>query len=128
MSNVDIKIAGWKLVEVGRVVTIRSGPYDGKLATVVEIIDPGRVRPEVYAEEKRFAHNSLDPGRRSLNERRRSCPSTSHSYQRCHPHTLGHSQPTESRRHWSGKEVMGKERDRQEVGRVIVGQEERTTG
>ena len=43
MSNVDIKPAGWKFVEVGRIVTIRSGPYDGKLATVVEIIDPGRV-------------------------------------------------------------------------------------
>ncbi len=43
MSTVDIKAAGWKLVEVGRVITIRSGPYDGKLATVVEIIDPGRV-------------------------------------------------------------------------------------
>ena len=44
MSNVDIKPAGWKLVEVGRVVTIRSGPFEGKLATIVEIIDPGRVR------------------------------------------------------------------------------------
>lgn len=44
MSNVDIKPAGWKLVEVGRVVTIRSGPYEGKLATIVEIIDAGRVR------------------------------------------------------------------------------------
>ncbi|EXJ64006.1 large subunit ribosomal protein L14e [Cladophialophora yegresii CBS 114405] len=43
MSNVDIKAAGWKLVEVGRIVTIRAGPYDGKLAVVVEIIDPGRV-------------------------------------------------------------------------------------
>ena len=43
MSSVDIKPAGWKLVEVGRVVTIRSGPFDGKLATVAEIIDPGRV-------------------------------------------------------------------------------------
>ncbi|KIX05702.1 uncharacterized protein Z518_03674 [Rhinocladiella mackenziei CBS 650.93] len=43
MSNIDIKPAGWKLVEVGRVVTIRSGPYEGKLATVVEIIDPGRI-------------------------------------------------------------------------------------
>jgi large subunit ribosomal protein L14e len=44
MSNVDIKAAGWKLVEVGRVVTLRSGPFEGKLATIVEIIDPGRVR------------------------------------------------------------------------------------
>jgi large subunit ribosomal protein L14e len=43
MSSVDIKAAGWKLVEVGRVVTLRSGPSEGKLATVVEIIDPGRI-------------------------------------------------------------------------------------
>ncbi|KAI1611396.1 50S ribosomal protein L14e [Exophiala viscosa] len=43
MSGVDIKPAGWKFVEVGRVVTIRSGPFDGKLATVAEIIDPGRI-------------------------------------------------------------------------------------
>ncbi|EXJ94942.1 large subunit ribosomal protein L14e [Capronia coronata CBS 617.96] len=43
MSNVDIKPAGWKLIEVGRVVTLRSGPYDGKLAAIVEIIDPGRI-------------------------------------------------------------------------------------
>ena len=43
MSGVDIKPAGWKLVEVGRVVNIREGLYDGKLATIVEIIDPNRV-------------------------------------------------------------------------------------
>ncbi|KIW24643.1 uncharacterized protein PV07_10347 [Cladophialophora immunda] len=43
MSAIDIKPAGWKLVEVGRVVTLRSGPFEGKLATVVEIIDPGRI-------------------------------------------------------------------------------------
>lgn len=43
MSNVDIKAAGWKLVEVGRIVTIRQGPFAGKLAAIVEIIDAGRV-------------------------------------------------------------------------------------
>lgn len=42
-EKVDIKPAGWKLVEVGRVVYIRSGPQEGKLAAVVEIIDQGRV-------------------------------------------------------------------------------------
>lgn len=44
MSNVDIKASSWKLVEVGRVVQIRSGPYEGKLAAIVEIIDNKRVR------------------------------------------------------------------------------------
>lgn len=44
MSNIDIKASGWKLVEVGRVVLIRSGPFEGKLAAIVEIIDHKRVR------------------------------------------------------------------------------------
>ena len=44
MAQIDIKPAGWKLVEVGRVVLLRSGPYAGKLATIVEIIDHKRVR------------------------------------------------------------------------------------
>ena len=44
MSNIDIKASSWKLVEVGRVVQIRSGPYEGKLAAIVEIIDNKRVR------------------------------------------------------------------------------------
>ena len=43
-TNADIKPAGWKLVEVGRIVYIRSGPQEGRLAAIVEIIDPGRVR------------------------------------------------------------------------------------
>lgn len=43
MSQIDIKPAGWKLVEVGRVVLLRSGPYAGKLAAIVEIIDHKRV-------------------------------------------------------------------------------------
>ncbi|PCG98886.1 Ribosomal protein L14 [Penicillium occitanis (nom. inval.)] len=42
-ANIDIKTTSWKLVEVGRVVLIRSGPYTGKLATIVEIIDHKRV-------------------------------------------------------------------------------------
>lgn len=42
-DRVDIGIAGWKLVEVGRIVFVRSGPHEGKLATIVEIIDQKRV-------------------------------------------------------------------------------------
>lgn len=44
MSEIDIKLAQWKLVEVGRLVLIRRGPYTGKLAAIVEIIDHRRVR------------------------------------------------------------------------------------
>jgi large subunit ribosomal protein L14e len=44
MADIDVKIAQWKLVEVGRVLLIRSGPYTGKLAAIVQIIDHKRVR------------------------------------------------------------------------------------
>jgi large subunit ribosomal protein L14e len=43
MADIDVKVASWKLVEVGRVVLIRSGPYEGKLAAIVEIVDHRRV-------------------------------------------------------------------------------------
>jgi hypothetical protein len=43
MAGINIKPAGWKLVEVGRIVHIRAGSDEGKLAAIVEIIDPGRV-------------------------------------------------------------------------------------
>jgi len=43
MASIDIKSTSWKLVEVGRVVLIRTGPYTGKLAAIVEIIDHKRV-------------------------------------------------------------------------------------
>lgn len=44
MADIDLKIAEWKLVEVGRVVLIRRGPFTGKLAAIVEIVDHRRVR------------------------------------------------------------------------------------
>jgi hypothetical protein len=44
MADIDVKIAQWKLVEVGRVVLIRRGPFTGKLAVIVEIVDHKRVR------------------------------------------------------------------------------------
>lgn len=42
-DKIEITEAGWKLVEVGRVVNIRSGKHEGKIAAIVEIIDPSRV-------------------------------------------------------------------------------------
>ena len=44
MADIDVKVASWKLVEVGRLVLIRRGPYAGKLAAIVEIVDHRRVR------------------------------------------------------------------------------------
>ncbi|KAJ5100534.1 hypothetical protein N7456_006586 [Penicillium angulare] len=43
MADIDVKLAAWKLVEVGRLVLIRSGPFAGKLAAIVEIVDHRRV-------------------------------------------------------------------------------------
>ncbi|KAJ5368143.1 Protein transport protein yif1 [Penicillium cataractarum] len=43
MADIDVTLASWKLVEVGRLVLIRRGPYAGKLAAVVEIVDHRRV-------------------------------------------------------------------------------------
>ena len=44
MGDAEIKATTWRLVEVGRVALIHGGPSDGKLATIVEIIDHKRVR------------------------------------------------------------------------------------
>jgi len=42
-GSIDVKTAQWRLVEVGRVVLLNNGPYAGKKAVVVEIIDHKRV-------------------------------------------------------------------------------------
>ena len=38
-----MKASKWRLVEVGRVVLFNEGPYAGRLAVIVEIIDHKRV-------------------------------------------------------------------------------------
>lgn len=40
----EISASNWKNVEVGRIVLLQEGPYAGRLATIVEIIDHKRVR------------------------------------------------------------------------------------
>lgn len=42
--SAEISASSWKNVEVGRVVLLQEGPYAGRLATIVEIIDHKRVR------------------------------------------------------------------------------------
>lgn len=45
MGDATIEGSKWRLVEVGRVVLLQgNGPYAGRLATIVEIIDHKRVR------------------------------------------------------------------------------------
>ena len=43
MAEIEIKASQWRLVEVGRVVLFTHGPFTGRLATIVEIIDHKRV-------------------------------------------------------------------------------------
>ncbi|MCJ1401640.1 GAL4 enhancer protein [Xylographa trunciseda] len=42
MADIEVKASQWRLVEVGRVVLFNNGPYTGRLATIVEIIDHKR--------------------------------------------------------------------------------------
>jgi ribosomal protein L14E/L6E/L27E len=44
MGSVEVTASAWRLVEVGRVVLFASGPFEGKLAAIVEIVDHKRVR------------------------------------------------------------------------------------
>jgi len=43
MGDAEIKLSSWRFVEVGRIALVSGGPSDGKLATIVEIIDHKRV-------------------------------------------------------------------------------------
>lgn len=44
MGDTTIVASNWRLVEVGRVVLLQgNGPFAGRLATIVEIIDHKRV-------------------------------------------------------------------------------------
>lgn len=47
MGDVQIIANKWRLVEVGRVVLFSTGPYAGRIAAIVEIIDHKRVRCEI---------------------------------------------------------------------------------
>ncbi|KAL2055024.1 hypothetical protein ABVK25_004846 [Lepraria finkii] len=42
MAEIEIKASQWRLVEVGRVVLFTHGPFTGRLAAIVEIIDHKR--------------------------------------------------------------------------------------
>ena len=57
MGDVDITTSAWRYVEVGRVVIFGNGPYEGRLATIVEIIDHKRVRLCSLLEELGVTYN-----------------------------------------------------------------------
>ncbi|KAF2177189.1 hypothetical protein K469DRAFT_742628 [Zopfia rhizophila CBS 207.26] len=52
MGDADITTSQWRLVEVGRVVLFGSGPYQGRIAAIVEIIDHKRVLVDGPASDK----------------------------------------------------------------------------
>ena len=56
MPEIEIHASAWRLVEVGRVVLFTHGPYLGRLAVIVEIIDHKRVRESLFPP---FSHESL---------------------------------------------------------------------
>jgi large subunit ribosomal protein L14e len=68
MGDADITTSAWRLVEVGRVVLFNEGVYEGRLATIVEIIDHKRVlvdgpteKAPVPRQEVALAKLSLTP-------------------------------------------------------------------
>lgn len=44
MGDISISAPEWRLIQVGRVVILQSGPETGRLAAIVEVIDHKRVR------------------------------------------------------------------------------------
>lgn len=50
MGDATVVASSWRLVEVGRVVLFTRGPYEGKLAAIVQIIDHKRVRLQLFDE------------------------------------------------------------------------------
>ena len=54
MGDAEITASSWKLVEVGRVALFSAGPYAGKLAAIVQIIDHKRVRPQLSQVSKEW--------------------------------------------------------------------------
>jgi len=89
MGDAEITASSWRLVEVGRIVLITGGPSDGKLATIVEIIDHKRVCGIARNLQTRIrSTDSLAGSRRwpiNRHQDRRS-PSISRS-RKCHPDT-----------------------------------------
>ncbi|KAF2800703.1 hypothetical protein K505DRAFT_263245 [Melanomma pulvis-pyrius CBS 109.77] len=66
MGDVDITTSAWRYVEVGRVVIFGAGPYEGRLATIVEIIDHKRVLVDGPSEEAPVPRHSAPLKKLSL--------------------------------------------------------------
>ncbi|KAI9760609.1 MAG: Chitin synthase, class 5 [Chaenotheca gracillima] len=55
MGDAEVKTSSWRLVELGRVVLFTKGPFDGKLATIVEIIDHKRILVDGPSSDEKLA-------------------------------------------------------------------------
>ena len=65
MGDATIIGSKWRLVEVGRVVLLQSGPSAGRLATIVEIIDHKRVRYILEQRRGAWDHSRIQGKRRT---------------------------------------------------------------
>ncbi|KAF2859648.1 hypothetical protein K470DRAFT_271380 [Piedraia hortae CBS 480.64] len=52
MGEVSVTASNWRLVETGRVALFATGPYEGRLAAIVQIIDHKRVLVEGPSSDK----------------------------------------------------------------------------
>jgi hypothetical protein len=74
-TDIDVKSSQWKQVEVGRVVLFTDGPYSGRLAAIVEIVDHKRVSFPRLARDISLKSWNVDCSFRSwLMDHRRICP------------------------------------------------------
>ena len=122
MAEIEINASQWRLVEVGRVVLFTHGPYAGRLAAIVEIIDHKRVRNmSYYSSTRRALTHPIGPSRWTLKERKRICsPSFSLSAQP-HRHSYRHTKAAPSRRTRRSCQGVGECRGAEEVGRECLG-------
>jgi len=61
MGEVNVTATSWRMVEVGRVVLFTTGPYQGRLAVIAEIIDHKRVRQFAQSPSKALPYPSTNP-------------------------------------------------------------------
>ena len=111
MGEATINTSQWKLVEVGRVVLFNHGPYSGRLATIVEIIDHKRVRcwdMLLYPADQELTLEKPSGSRRRSSLGKRAGGSSSRRFLvRRRPHGNHHSKTTTGDRNWQGPTRVG---------------------
>ena len=147
MGDAEITASSWKLVEVGRVILLSAGSYSGRLAVIVEIIDHKRVRHHyepkpfhpsqhalflpfffLFPQCKLIMECKSGSHTRAIIERRKGRSPTRRTLIRDVSYLLDHTQSTTRRGQWTRGTSVGEGRDRFEVGRVCLGEEQGADG